>query len=302
MLLLIAAAASFSAMSVLVKLAGRELPVATLVLARGVVTLALSAAWLRFRGIPPWGNDKPKLLLRALFGVGGLASFFYALTSLPLAEVTVLHYTNPIFTALIAAAFLGERADRRLVFAIALSLCGTLLVTRPAILFGGARTLAAVGVAAAFGSAVFSAFAYTTVRRLARNDHPDVIVFYFALLAAPVALPFAIATWRDPTPLGWLLLLGLGIATQLGQVFLTRGLALVPAARGTTVGYIQIVFAAAWGALAFDEPLSGWTLGGSLFIVVAVVLLLRRSALASPNGDGHPTAHAQRAPAQGPDP
>jgi drug/metabolite transporter (DMT)-like permease len=294
--LLILAALFFSAMSVLVKLGGRSLPVATLVLARGAVTLVLSGTWLAVRRIPPWGNDKPRLLLRAGFGIGGLACFFYAVTALPLAEVTVLHYMNPIFTALIAAFFLGERIDRRLVIAIGLSLAGTLFVTRPSFLFGGHSTLATAGVLAALGGALFSAFAYTTVRRLARTDHPDVIVFYFALLAAPAVLPFALVTWRTPTALGWLLLLGIGAATQLGQVFMTRGLALVPAGRGTTVGYVQIVFASLWGVLAFGEKLNGWTLLGALLVLIAVVVLLRGSSLAPARVDGHPSAHVERAP------
>lgn len=299
--LLILAALAFSAMSVLVKLAGRTLPVPMLVLARGAVTLVLSGTWLAVRRIPPWGNDKPRLLLRAAFGVGGLACFFFAVTRLPLAEVTVLHYMNPIFTAIVASIFLRESVDRRLLIAIVLAIGGTLTVTRPAFLFGGHSTLATAGVLAALGGALFSAFAYTTVRRLSRTDHPDVIVFYFALLAAPAVTPFAIASWRQPTGLGWVLLLGIGAATQMGQVFLTRGLALVPAARGTTVGYVQIVFASLWGTLAFGEKLNGWTLLGALLIVVAVVVLLRGSSLATPASDGHPSAHVERA-AQGTDP
>lgn len=69
-------------------------------------------------------------------------------------------------------------------------------------------------------------------------------------------------------------MLGLGIATQLGQTFMTRGLALMPAARGTTIGYVQIVFAASWGVFLFDEALSGWTLTGAGLVIVAVLLLL----------------------------
>jgi len=300
-LLLVLSALAFSVMSVQVKLAGRELPVATLVLARGLVSLVLSVVWLSLRRIPAWGNDKLGLLQRAFFGVGGLACFFYAVTALPLAEVTVLHYLNPIFTAFIAAVFLGERTDRRLVVAIALSLTGTLLVARPAAIFGGHSTLALAGVLAALGGAIFSACAYATVRRLARTNHPDVIVFYFSLVATPAALPFAIASWKAPSTVGWLLLFGIGAATQLGQVLMTRGLALVPAARGTTVGYVQIVFASTWGVLLFNEMLNGWTLLGAALVVVAVVVLLSRPSLASPGRDGHSTPHAERA-AQGPDP
>lgn len=272
--LLVLAALAFSAMSVQVKLAGRELPVAMLVLARGVVTLLMSVTWLSLQRIRPWGTNKRGLVQRALFGTGALGCYFYAVNALPLAEATVLHYLNPVFVAVIASPFLGERTDGRLVLAIVLSLAGTVLVARPGFVFGGATPLSHLGVAVALGSALLSACAYATVRVLARTEHSDVIVFYFALFAAPTALPFALASWVWPSPTGWLLLLGLGVATQAGQTFMTRGLALVPAARGTTIGYVQIVFAATWGVLLFHEELSGFTLLGAGLVVLAVLLLL----------------------------
>ncbi len=272
--LLVLSALAFSVMSVQVKLAGRELPVAMLVLARGVVTLAMSVTWLSVRRIHPWGTDKAGLVQRALFGTGALACYFYAVNALPLAEATVLHYLNPVFVAIIAAIFLREPIGARLVIAIAVALVGTVVVARPGFVFGGASPLGAVGVMVALGSAILSACAYATVRRLARTEHSDVIVFYFAMFAAPIALPFALASWVWPSPTGWLLMLGLGVATQLGQTFMTRGLALVPAARGTTIGYVQIVFAASWGVLLFHEALSVWTLVGAGLVVLAVVLLL----------------------------
>ena len=170
-LLLVVAAFSFSVMSLQVKLAGEELPVAMLVLARGVVTLVMSVAWIRYRRIPMWGVDRPRLLLRGVLGLGGLACFFYAVTALPLAEVTVIHYLNPVLTAVVAALLLGEHVDRRLMVAIGASLTGTVLVTRPEFLFGGHSTLSPSGVLAALGGATFSAFAYTTVRRLSRTDN-----------------------------------------------------------------------------------------------------------------------------------
>lgn len=276
--LLLCSALGFSAMSVLVKLGGHLLPVAMLVLARGAVSLVLSIGLVLGSGVPMWGNQPWRLIGRGLLGLGGLACFFYAVTALPLAEVTVLHYMNPIFTAVIAAVWLGEKIDRRLVIAIALALAGTLLVVRPGALFGVHEALNAKGVAAAFASALFSAFAYTTVRSLSRTEHPDVIVFYFSLVATPATLPFALADWRAPTTAGWLILLGIGVTTQIGQVFLTRGFTLVPAARGTTVGYIQIVFAATWGWLLFHEPPTAWTIVGAVLVVTSTMLILTRKA------------------------
>jgi drug/metabolite transporter (DMT)-like permease len=283
MALLLAAVFFFSLMSVQVKLAGRTLPVEMLVLARGVVTLVLSYGWIRARNINPFGNDTKLLLLRGLLGLGGLSCFFYAVTALPLAEVTVIHYLNPIVATLLAAVWLGERVDRRLVIAIALSLVGTLCVTRPATLWGSVNELSRTGVVAAFGGALFSGCAYATVRRLSKTDSPHVIVFYLPLLAVPATLPFAIHAWVWPDLVGWLLLLGIGVSTQLAQVLFTKGLIHIPAGRGTTVGYVQIVYAAGWGYLLFGEAPKLWTVVGAALIVGGTSTLLRR---ATKIGDG----------------
>src|SRR5690606_14618119 len=118
-----------------------------------------------------------RLVLRGVFGLGGLASFYFAVTHLPLAEVTVIHHLNPILTTLLAAVLLRERVGWPLAAAIATSLGGTVLVARPGFLFGGSAGLDPTGVAAALAGAVFSAFAYTTVRRLRLTDDANVIVF-----------------------------------------------------------------------------------------------------------------------------
>jgi len=293
---LVAAAFCFSIMSVLVKTAGKDLPVEMLVLARGVVTLVLSFALLRRLKISPWGNDKKRLLLRGVFGTGGLACFFYAVTALPLAEVTVIHYLNPILTALLAAAVLKERIGVGLVVAIVIAIAGMILVTQPALLFGReAVDLPPLGVLAALGGATFSACAYVTVRRVIRTDDPHVVVFYFPMVAVPVVLPFAIHSWIWPTPKGWLLLLGIGVVTQVAQVLLTQGLALVPAGQGTAVGYIQIVFAAIWGLLLFGETPSLTTGIGAALIVLATSSLMVLRQRDQSKSEGIPPSRQMRA-------
>ena len=289
---LVVAAFCFSIMSVLVKTAGLGLPVEMLVLARGVVTLVLSYGLLRHRGIDPWGVDRKRLVLRGVFGTGGLACFFSALTVLPLAEVTVIHYLNPILTAVLAAVLLKERVGLGLVLALLAAVAGMLLVTRPSFLFGERiTTLPLDGVLAALGGALFSACAYVTVRRVIRTDDPHVVVFFFPLVAVPATLPFAINSWVWPTATGWLLLLGIGVVTQVAQVLLTQGLKLVPAGKGTAVGYIQIVFAAGWGLLLFDETPSLMTGLGATLIVLATASLMafeRRSGQSKSGGASPP--------------
>ena len=278
-LLMMLSALAFSVMTVLVKLAGSRLPSQEIVVARALVSLVLSWLLLRRAGVSPWGHDRFWLWIRGALGFAGLSCVFAAVTRLPLAEATVLQYLHPAITALLAGLFLGEAVTRRVWLAIGVSLIGVVLVARPAWLFGSvASPLDPLWVGVAVAGATCSAAAYVVVRRLSRTEDPLVIVFYFPLVTVPLAVP---TMWPDfvwPRGVEWLLLLGVGIATQIGQVSLTRGLSVLPAAHGTALSYLQVVFAAVWGILIFGESLQAWTLlGGGLVMLSAFGLARARS-------------------------
>ncbi len=266
----------FSLMSLLVKLAGQRLGTQQIVLVRALVTLLLSYVLLRRAGIEMWGRHRKLLLLRGLLGFVALSCFYFGVIHLPLADATVIQYTNPVFTALLAAWLLREHLGPREAALVLLSLAGVVMIARPSFLFGERVTeLNPVVVGVALAGAIFSAGAYVTVRRLGALEEPLVIVFYFPLVTVPLSLPLAAVGWRWPTPWEWGVLLGVGMATQIGQVYLTKGLQLEPAGRATAVGYLQIVFAALWGALFFAEYPDGWSVTGALLIVASTLALAR---------------------------
>jgi drug/metabolite transporter (DMT)-like permease len=240
------------------------------------VTLVLSWAMVRRAGVPVWGKAKGKLALRGLVGAVALSCFYFSLVHLPIAEATVIQYMNPVFTAVLAGLVLGERMGRREAACVLLSLAGVVLVTHPTAIFGGAARLDPLYVGIALAGALCSAAAYTTIRTL-RDEHPLVVVFYLPLLTVPVTIPPLLlgsgARW--PTPPEWGVLLGVGVTTQVAQVYMTRGLQLERAGRATAVGYLQIVFAAAWGALFFGEVPDAWSVAGAAVIVGSTLALMR---------------------------
>lgn len=291
---MVASAFSFSVMSALVKAAGERLPSQEIVLARALVALVLSLVLLRRAGVPPLGTRRGLLLLRGTFGFLGLACVFYSLTHLPLAEATVIQYLHPVFTGVLAALVLGERAGRVLPVAIALSLAGVIAVARPGALLGGDSPLPPLALLAAVGGAFFSGCAYVTVRKLAATEHPLVIVLYFPLVATPASLPTVIPVFVMPQGAEWLLLLGVGVFTQLGQVAITRGLQLEPAGRATALSYLQVVFAAAWGVAFFGELPDVWTLVGAAAITCGAAL----AAFGTPGPRAGRRAAPGRSPSQ----
>ena len=268
-----ASAFSFSIMALLVKLASPLLPTGELVFSRAVITLALSYAMVRRKGLSPWGHSFGKLALRGLLGFGGLSGYYIALARLPLADATTLQNATPVFTALLAWWLLDERVGWSTATAIACGLAGVALVAHPT---GGG--LDPIGVAAALGAVCCSSFAYVTVRKLAQTEHPLVIVFYFPLIAAPLALPWAIHSFIVPSPLECLLLVAIGVATQGGQVFLTQALAIERAGRAASIGYLQVAFAMTWQIAFFGELPTRWTLGGAALILGGTLVVARVTA------------------------
>ena len=276
--LMIGSAFFFSLMSLFVKLVGQALPSQEIVLFRGVVTLGISYYGLRSLGVNPAGNDTRLLLLRGVLGFLAVSFFFYGVIHLPLAEATVIHYTNPVFTSVIAALFLAEPIRARDAGCLAVSLAGVVLITRPAFLFGGSSAaLDPLGVASSLAGAILAAAAYVLIRRLSETEHELVIVLWFGVIGTLGAIPGAALDFRVPTGLLWAGLLGVGVTTHIAQVLLTRGLKIVPAGRAMTISYVQIVFASLWGILFFEESPDLWLFVGAAMIV-ASTLALRRHA------------------------
>ena len=279
-LAMLASALSFSLMGVCVKQVGGRIPAAEVVLVRALMNVLFSWLLLRRAGVSPWGQRRGLLIVRGAIGSVALLCVYVALTELPLASATVLQYTYPTFTALLAWLMLGERIGRRVLLAVLLGWSGVLLVARPAELLGPAlglargASLAGPAVLIAVAGAFCTALAYVSVRSLARSEHPLVIVFYFPLVALPLSLPLVLLNPVLPTPLELLWLLGVGVFTQLGQVFLTSSLVALPAARATAISYVQVAFAGLWGWLLFGEALDGWTVAGAALVLAATLISL----------------------------
>jgi drug/metabolite transporter (DMT)-like permease len=272
----VASAFFFSVMSLGVKLVGQRIPSQEVVLVRGVLNAGFTYGMLRQARVRPWGNRPRVLILRGIFGFLALSCLYYGLVQLPLAEATVLQYTNPVWTALFAAWLLEERMRRGEMGLVLASLLGVILIARPAFLFGGGGArLDIFAVAVVLLGSMFSAAAYVTVRKLARTEDPLVIVFYFTLVTVAGSLPGSAAALVWPTALEWGFLLLVAVTAQAGQVFLTLGLQLQPAGKATAIGYLQVVFAAAWGAVFFSELPDAWAIAGAGIILGSTLIIAR---------------------------
>lgn len=277
-LAMVASAFFFSLMGVCVKQVGGRIPASEVVLARAVVSLGLSWWLLRRAGVPAWGQRRGLLIWRGAIGTVALFCVYQALAMLPLAAATVLQYSYPTFTALLAWLSLGEPLGRRLLAAVGLGWVGVVLLAWPPAVAGLGPDLPPLAVAIALLGAFSTALAYVSVRSLRHSEHPLVVVFYFPLVALVMSLPVVLLDPVMPTAIELCWLIGVGVCTQLGQLTLTQGLMALPAARATAISYVQVAFAALWGWWIFAEPLDGATLLGALMVLGATLLSAGRRA------------------------
>ncbi len=279
---MIMSAMGFALMAVCVKQASiNGIPLLEIVAARAFVSLLLSYADVRRKRISLFGTNKLLLLARGVVGALALVCVYYSVTHMPLAEATVLQYLHPVFTAILATWFLKERVHLSLLLSITLSLLGVMLIARPVWLFGGLTSeIDDLAVLAAVLGAFGSGVAYVIVRKLSATEDPSVIIFYFPLVALPFSLILLGDNYVLPDSETLVILLLVGVFTQIGQLGLTKAMQTEPAGRATAFSYLQVVFSALLGWWLFLEVPDAWVWGGATLILAgAIVNVLWREAV-----------------------
>ncbi|MHA2940111.1 DMT family transporter [Vibrio sp. RC27] len=248
------------------------IPVFEIVAARALVSLCISYLDVKRKGISIWGNNKLLLLARGTVGTLALMCVYYALTTIPLAEATILQYTYPLFTSLLAVVFLKERIQMTTLICIAVSFIGLWCVIQPSLDHQTAHQLPLFSVGMALMGAFGSAIAYVIVRKLSQTEDSSVIIFYFPLVALPFSLFMMGDSFVMPDFNLTILLVLVGVFTQMGQFGLTKAMKTLTAGNASALGYIQIVFTTIIGIVVFNEIPVGWTyLGGALIIIGALI-------------------------------
>ena len=273
-------ALGFSLMAACVKaVSGYGIPVLEIVAARAIVSGLISYADVKRKNISLWGNNKPWLIARGAVGAFALFFVYYAVTTLPLAEATILQYLHPVFTAMLALFFLKETIQRSTITCIVLSLLGLLIMLQPNLVSqysyvnaeGDIWLSIGAGILGAFGSAV----AYVIVKKLTKTDDSSVIVFYFPFIALPISLVLLGNDFVMPSLAATGLLILVGIFTQIGQVGLTKALHSADANKATAYAYVQVVFSISIGWVFFSEiPVFTTLIGGGLIVAGALVNVL----------------------------
>ena len=265
---LVLASFFFSLMTVCVKNIDNRIPIYELVFFRSLLSLCITLFIIKIKKISPWGKNKPLLIIRGLLGTSALICIFYAIRNMPLSISTVIQYTYPIFISIFAGIFIDEKINRNLVFALIIGWLGIFVILNPTQLSNINTEIENIWVLIAFIGSICTALAYVTVKKLAFTENIYVIIEYFPLVSLVTLSPIVVIKWVTPNLNELIWIIGIGLFTQLGQTFLTKGLKKLPASEASTINYLQVLFGSIWGILFFSEKLNFNFLIGALLVLL----------------------------------
>lgn len=278
-LLILGAAAVFSMAAVLVKALGGEIPLAQVIFCRSIFAIpALLPLLARQGGRGALRTGNLRLHgLRLVFGLLGMAGAFYGYAHLPLATVSALGFTMPLFLTALSVPLLGERVGWGRAAAVAVGFAGVLLITDPSRVPAGSLLAMAAVLAGALGWAL----SMITIRRMgSAGESGAAIVLWFALGASVVSGAVSLPFWVAPTGPQWALLAGTGVVSALAQVLMTEAYRRGEATLLAPFEYSAIVWTTASGALLWAELPDPFDFVGIAVLVGSGLFIWRREVTA----------------------
>ena len=255
----------FAGMNVMVKLLPR-IPVYEVIFFRSWITLLMTAVVIKRANIPFWGNNKKLLLLRGLFGFFGLLLYFITVKNMPLAAAVTIQYLSPIFSTILAIYILKQPMQPIKWLFYIIAFVGVFLVK------GFDARVDTPMLVVGIGSAIFSGLAYNMIGKLKGQDDPRVIVMSFPLVTIPLIIVPTIMFWETPTAIEWVYLIGMGVTTQLAQLYMTWAFQAEDISKVAIFQYLGMVYALLLGYFLFDESFSVLSFTGMMLLVGGVVL------------------------------
>ncbi len=276
MLLMVVTTICFTAMHTMARMMGEVLPPFEVAFFRNLFgLLALAPVFMR-HGAAPLKTEKLRLhALRGAVQAGWMLAFFTGLTMIPLADVTALAFSAPLFGSLLAVILLGEVIRMRRVAALVVGFVGVLVVLRPGFGEVSAGALLIVAASVAWGLTI------TIIKVLAKTESSVTQTVYMCLFLTPITLVPALFVWEWPEPVHYLWLIAIGIFGTLGHLAFAQAVKLADSTAVLPLDFLRLIWASLIGFFLFAEvPDALSWLGGAVIFASATYIALRESRLA----------------------
>jgi len=257
-----------------VKYLSKEIHIFEIAFFRCALVIFVLAPVILQQGLKIFKTHQPKLqFLRVVTNSIAMTCFFYGITTTPLAQLTTLGFTVPIFATILAVIFMKEKIRLRRTIALVIGFTGTIIVARP-------------DISIELGSAlvIFSSFLWSIclifIKKLTRTDSSITISLYFGIGMIPATLFLALPFFEMIDFRQFIILMFIAITGTLAQTIMNSALKKGDLALLLPFDFLRLIWSVLIGyALFYEEPKITLWIGGFLIISSTTYIAWRESKL-----------------------
>jgi drug/metabolite transporter (DMT)-like permease len=260
------------------------LPAVEIMFLRNGIGLAGFLVWFAWRGFGALGTKRFRLhATRNSLHFVGMWLWFAALGIMPLGQAVALHFTVPLWSALLAILFLGERPGAPRWFAVFAGFAGILIILRPGAIEIGGAALMVLGSALIYaGTGIFS-------RVLGRTEKAVVGTFYYQVMLTALAIPFTVMQWVTPVAADLPAILLVAAAGTAAPFCMFQAYRYAEASIVAPIDFLRLPMTVGVAWLLFSETTDGWTWVGGAVIFGATWFMTWREQRRSRRAAGGAT-------------
>jgi drug/metabolite transporter (DMT)-like permease len=267
--------AGWLALMLIVAVAGREttreLNVFQIMELRSVLGFFLLYPLIQLNGgLATMKTSRPlQHTVRNLIHYTAQLGWFFALTLIPLGQVVSIEFTMPIWTAILAAGFLGERITAWKVAAIVLGVVGVIVIVRPSTGAINEGQLIALGAAVGFGISV------AMMKSLTRTESTLAIILWMLVIQSAAGFFPALYVWKWPTAYAWGWIVVIAFCGTFSHYCMARAMLHADATVVLPMDFLRVPLTATAGWLIYSERLDLFTVLGAALILTGNLLNLK---------------------------
>jgi drug/metabolite transporter (DMT)-like permease len=267
--------AGWLAQMLMIAIAGREamreLNVFEVMEVRSILGLVMLSPLIYVNGgLAAMRTSRPlQQIGRNLVHYAGQIGWFFALTLIPLGQVVSIEFTMPIWTAILAASFLGERMTFGKIAAIVLGLVGVIIIVRPGTSEINPGQLIALGAAVGFGISI------AMMKSLTRTETTLAIIFWMLVIQAAAGFLPALYVWQWPSAYAFGFIVVIAFCGTFSHYCMARAMLYADATVVLPMDFLRVPLTAIAGWLIYSERLDMFTLPGAALILTGNLLNLK---------------------------
>jgi drug/metabolite transporter (DMT)-like permease len=206
---------------------------------------------------------------RNLIHYAAQLGWFFALTLIPIGQVVAIEFTMPIWTAILAASFLGERMTVWKISAVVLGVIGVIIIVRPETGEINAGQLIALGAAVGFGISV------AMMKSLTRTENTLAIIFWMLVVQSAAGFVPTLYVWISPSAYIWGWIVVIAFCGTFSHYCMARAMLHADATVVLPMDFLRVPLTAAVGWLLYSEQLDLFTVLGAMLILTGNLLNLK---------------------------